>query len=374
MLQLNRFQPENLAPPALERHAIGGIRVGERFQIFGGGNHFGGDAIGFAHLPQQHFQQFHRRSAIAAVVAVNPGQAFGVAQQAALNGRKNIGSRLRALHSPRKSPQIGQSFRRTRCGQRDLDQNIFLQHARARYVACLRLALAPGGKLHQQRQIPRLAGAVSKTLPGIFGVLLISRWRGQNPHFIGQPGQAARALQLRVERMIDVAQVRDIGNGIVNLRFRQRPTGPVGKAGGFVECHLANILGQVAVGNLVAKAADHGRHLRVKQRCRDHFGEIPDDLKILARGMEDFGHRLVGHQRKQRREVQALSQGIHRHRFLRAGQLHHAEFRPERRFAQKLGIYRNKIMAGQAEANIRQRLAGNNEAHYRSLTQTRVSG
>ena len=110
---------------------------------------------------------------------------------------------------------------RARRGECDLDQNIVLQHARARHVARLRLAFAPSRDLHQHGKIAGLSRAVAQAFPSILGMLFISRRGGECPHLLGKPGGAPGCLESGKERPVYVAQIGDIGQGIDDLGFQQ---------------------------------------------------------------------------------------------------------------------------------------------------------
>ena len=66
--------------------------------------------------------------------------------------------------------------------------------------------------------------------------------------------------------------------------------------------------------------------------CRP--SEIEDDLDVLPGGMENLGHRLVGHQLEKWLQVDVRRQRIDQGRHAGRCHLDQAEFRPKRRFAQ----------------------------------------
>jgi len=49
---------------------------------------------------------------------------------------------------------------------------------------------------------------------------------------------------------------------------------------------------------------------------RNGAGLVPDDLDILTGGVENLQHLLIGHQRKERLEVDALGQRVDNDRFV----------------------------------------------------------
>ena len=73
----------------------------------------------------------------------------------------------------------------------DLAQHVVLEHAAARHVARLRLALAPGRDLHQDGELLGLAHAGLEALPGGLGVGPVGLGRGENLHLLAHPVGAA---------------------------------------------------------------------------------------------------------------------------------------------------------------------------------------
>ena len=94
---------------------------------------------------------------------------------------------------------------------------------------------------------------------------------------------------------IDITQIGHIGDGVADLRLRQRAARPVGEAGGFVEIDPGDSLDELDIGNLLAIAADHRRDLRVEQGLGNEAREAPDDLDVLPRGVKHLDHGLIGH-------------------------------------------------------------------------------
>ena len=110
--------------------------------------------------------------------------------------------------------------------------------------------------------------------------------------------------------------MRDIGNRVGKLRFRQRPARPVGETVRFVERVAGDALHELVVGNGIAIAQHHGRDLGVEDRMRNELGAVPDDFNVLTRGMKDFHDFLVRHQREERRQIDIRRQRIDDHGFV----------------------------------------------------------
>jgi hypothetical protein len=171
-------------------------------------------------------------------------------------------------------------------------------------------------------------------------MLLVGRRRGQRLHFVVEPGLTLRVRHPLRQRFINLAQVRHVADRVSNLRFGQRAARPVGEPRRLVDCDMADRLRELAVGHLLAIAADHRRDLGVEQRRRHEPGKLPENLEILPRSVEDLDNVLIRHQLQERLEVEARSQRVDRQRLLVRGELDDAQNRPERRLAQELGIDR----------------------------------
>ena len=252
---------------------------------------------------QQHLQQlggsaraFLAPAACAAASACSPW----AWPSAALTTPSSAVGRRRALPALGRGAQPRQRRRVARLLLGDLVDRVVLEHAAARHVALARLALAPGRDRLHDRQLLRLAQPHLQPLPGVLRMRIVGLARGQHLHLLVQPVGAVLALQLGLEVLVDVDQMGDVGQRIVELLFRQRPVAPVGEARRLVELRAGDLLDELVVGDAVAEAADHGRDLGVEHRMRDQAAEMEDDLDVLPRGMEDLGHRLVGHQLEER--------------------------------------------------------------------------
>ena len=87
----------------------------------------------------------------------------GLRDRARSRVRSPPGSPRRRAIAPCRAERRADCQGPRRCAARrgDFDQHVVLQHPRARDVARLRLRFAPGGNLHQHRQIARFAGAAT---------------------------------------------------------------------------------------------------------------------------------------------------------------------------------------------------------------------
>ncbi len=90
---------------------------------------------------------------------------------------------------------------------------------------------------------------------------------------------------------------------------------------------------------------------------------MPDDLDILASGMEDLQHALVRHQCEERREIDVGRQRVDDQSLVRARHLHHAQDRVIGAFAQKLGVDGHARMLRQPGAGLRKRIGGGDRLH-----------
>ena len=154
----------------------------------------------------------------------------------------------------------------------------------------------------------------------------------------------------------------------MHLLGGQGPARPVGEAVGLVGPVAGDALDQLVVGDAVAIAEHHGRHLGVEDRMRDGAGLVPDDLDVLAGGVKHLQHGLIAHQVEERLEVDAFGQRVDNDRFLRARHLHDAKQGVVGRFPQELGIYRDDGVFCEPGAGRRQLGSGSDQIHVQSMT------
>ena len=280
-----------------------------------------------------------------------------------MDGGDDLDAGTGTFHAARKRTQVAELLGAPRGGKGDLHQRIVLEHSAARHVAALRLGLAPSRNLDEDGEIARLADAVAKPLPGAFRMLLVSRRRSEQSHFVVEPTESAARRQPIAQIDVDVAQMGYVGDRVFDLRLRQRPARPVGEARRLVDAHFGDGLDEFAVGNLLAEAADHGGNLRVEQRRGDPPCKIPHNLNVLPRSMKDFDELWIGHQIEEGSEIQPLGERIDRHGFLGRSDLHDAELGPKGRFPQKFGIDSDERMLGYAAAYLRQLVTFRDQAH-----------
>ena len=165
--------------------------------------------------------------------------------------------------------------------------------------------------------------------------------------------------------LIDVAQMGHVADRVLDLRLGQRTARPVGEPRRLVDRDMADRVRKLAVGDLLAIAADHRRDLGVEQRRRQDAGELPEDFEVLAGGVEHLDHVLVGHQLQQRLEVEPWGERVDRHRFVVGGELDDAKDRPERRLAQEFGVDRHEWRARQTLAGLSEFVRGRDQGHRR---------
>ena len=119
------------------------------------------------------------------------------------------------------------------------------------------------------------------------------------------------------------------------------------------------------VADLLAEAGDHGGDLGVEQRAR-HVAEAEhENLDVLAGGVEDLHHRLVGEEVPQRGEVDVGGLGVDHRNLLGTGELHHAELRPVGALTHELGVDGDELLRGEAVAESAQGVRGRDQAGRR---------
>ena len=103
----------------------------------------------------------------------------------------------------------------------------------ARHVLRLGEALAPGGELHQHGQRLAVLDAQLQPLPGIRRAGCRT-FVGSVRTAISSCSQSARPvfLEIGLQMLVDVAQMRHVAERVVELLVRQRPPAPVGEARG----------------------------------------------------------------------------------------------------------------------------------------------
>ncbi len=111
---------------------------------------------------------------------------------------------------------------------------------------------------------------------------------------------------------------------------------------------------ELVVGNGIAIAEHHGRHLRIEQRGRDHLRLVPADLDVLAGGVEDLDYPLVGQQVEQGAKLDSRGQRVDHDQFVDARHLEHAELGVIGALAQEFGVDRHKWMPRKAGAGFGQ--------------------
>ena len=218
------------------------------------------------------------------------GSDLRIARQPALDRFENAFAPFRPLEALGQRAQRRQPLRRGRRLHGDVADGVVLEHARARHVAGLRFALAPGRDLDQDGKLLGLAHPGLEPHPGPLRIGAVGVGRGEDLHLVVHPVGAAAPSEIGDQRRIDVAQVRDVGHRVGDLGRRQRPARPVGEAVRLVERVAGDALHELVVGDRIAVAQHHGGDLGVENRMRDDVGAVPDDFDVLARGVEHLEH------------------------------------------------------------------------------------
>ena len=264
-----------------------------------------------------------------------------------------IASPQRERSNLRQRAQPGEPLDRGRRLHRDVADGLVLEHAAARDVAGLRLALAPGGDLHQDGELLGLAHAGLEPLPGRARAPS-GRFsgRGQDFHLLAHPFGAAALVEIGRELDIDVAQMGHVGDRVGELRRGQRAAGPVGEAVRFVERVAGDALHELVVGDRVAIAEHHGGDLGIDQR----EGMVPASCQQISMSWRAAWNTLTTRSSaisaKNGRQIDLRRQGIDDHSLLGAGHLRDAEYWVIGAFAQELGVDRHEGVLRQACASL----------------------
>jgi len=230
VLERQRFFAEQFAPPAPERRNIRRVVGRDALEIVDRGDHLGSNVVTLRDHAQQHLEQFdHRRCIGGGLRAHVMRQGFWIARQSAFDRGDDRLAPARAFEPLGQRPQMLELLDGRRRLHGDVADRVVLEHARARHVAGLRLALAPGRDLDQDREFLGLAHARLEPLPRALRIHAVGLGRGQHLHLVLDPVGAAAAAEIFDQRVIDVAQMGDVGNGVSELRLGQRPARPVGE-------------------------------------------------------------------------------------------------------------------------------------------------
>ena len=356
--QRQRIVSEHLGPPAGKGWNIGLFAEGrDAVDVVAGRDHARRD-IGVLGLHlQQHLQQVGDGADAARqvvfglgfrAVMVGDGFARGDGVEDAL-AHRSVG---RLVRKAARARQLGRIARLVRG---DFDQGFVAQNPTAGQVAPLGLALSPRGQFAQDGEhagflVAHLqAGVGPLRVPGV-GVGV-----GQPGHFVGDPCLAPVRAQQVEQAGVDDAQVRDVGEGVADLLVGQRTARPIGEARRFVDTRFGQLGDQGFITGLFAEPADHGGDLGIENRCRKTAHQVPENLHVLARRVQNLQDRRVVHQLEQGRQVEPCGLRVDGDGVgvvIRPAEpdLHHAQFGPVRRFAHKLGIEGHEVAPARTRA------------------------
>ena len=90
---------------------------------------------------------------------------------------------------------------------------------------------------------------------------------------------------------------------------------------------------------------------------RDEARLVPDDLQVLARGVEDLDHALVRHQLEERLERDAGAQRIDEGLVAGSGELDEAQPRPVGLLAYEFGVDGHEVVLAEPPAELRELVA-----------------
>ena len=113
---------------------------------------------------------------------------------------------------------------------RDVVESLVLQDAGAGHVLGLRLAFAPGRKLHEHGKRLRRLDAHLEAPPGMLGMKLVGGGVGQHGHLFVEPARPLRPIKLRFELGVEFAQIGDVAERVGELALGERAAAPIGEA------------------------------------------------------------------------------------------------------------------------------------------------
>ena len=100
---------------------------------------------------------------------------------------------------------------------------------------------------------------------------------------------------------------------------------------------------------------------------RDEARLVPDDLQILAGGVEHLHDALVGHQGEEGLERDFGGHGIDQRLVLRARELDEAQARPVCLLAYELRVDGHEVVLGEPLAEVGELVGGGDQAHGRGV-------
>ena len=129
-----------------------------------------------------------------------------------------------------------------------------------------------------------------------------ARLRGQRLHFLFEPAAAAEPVELFKERVAQRRQVAHVVHRVGQLRGAQGAARPVGAGMGFIDLDAHQAPHELAVADLGGQDGQGCGHLRVEQGCNG-AEQRPQDLEVLAGGVQDLHRPGAGQGRPKRFEI-----------------------------------------------------------------------
>ena len=154
----------------------------------------------------------------------------------------------------------------------------------------------------------------------------------------------------------------DVAERIDQLGLGQRTTGPVGEPAALVDLLLQHLAHQRLIGNLIAEAGGHGRHLGVEHRS-GHGTELDEYFGVLTRGVEDLDDLRIAQQVEEGLQIQPLGHRVDDGGIRGRRGLYQAQPRPIGRLPHELGIDGDEGLVGQALTECAKRLGGGDRRH-----------
>jgi hypothetical protein len=143
----------------------------------------------------------------------------------------------------------------------------------------------------------------------------------------------------------DLVQIEHVVQRVLHLGIAQRAPAPVRGALSLFQVHVQHPAHEIGVADLLSHADQRSRDLRVEEVAGDLAAAlVPEDLQILAAGVEEDPDFRVGNQIPERFEI-LDPERVDEHRPVARGELHQLQDRPVGALALELHVEGDRVRA-----------------------------